>query len=666
MFKIKNEKIYFTNQILCDELNKFKDVISGENYQFVLSTYFDADVAETFSRLVKGKQDQIHFHTTYTTPEGETLFLTIFGYRFQSGSDEEIFGAVLDAKESEKQLIAALKDLSDIKYALDQSVILAVMDDSGKITYVNDNFCEISGYSMEELIGSTHKLIDSNYHDKEFYKDMWQTMEAGDVWKGEIRNQAKDGSFYWVDTTIVPLKNEQEKPTQYIVIRSDITDKKESQEQIRMMAYYDHLTGLANRRRFDQYLKNRIEIAEKNQGKFGMMFIDLDGLKYVNDTLGHSIGDQLLIDVARRFESIVEEKGMVARFNGDEFSMVIDSIVSAGEMEHFAKAIIEDLKEPFSIGEYQLNMTASIGVATFPEAGSDASTMMKHADLAMHRVKSLFKNDYKFFDRDMNLSNQRAFQIKNDLRRGLEENQFYIVYQPKIHPIDNRVTSCEALIRWRHPELQDIAPGEFIPLAEEVGMINEVGDWVIQNVCKQLQCWKAKGYDLIPVSVNLSASQFLQADFVENFLAYLNLYQLNPSWIQIEITESLFIDNEKYVQQILKIMREKGIKVALDDFGTGYSSLAYLQKLDLDILKMDRSLISGISNTSIQKEIAATIVQLGKSLGMEVVAEGVETKAELDILLDHGIDEIQGYYYSKPLCVEDMTTILETKKLHPR
>ncbi len=230
-------------------------------------------------------------------------------------------------------------------------------------------------------------------------------------------------------------------------------------------------------------------------------------------------------------------------------------------------------------------------------------------------------------------------------------------------PNEDIVTSCEALIRWKHPEFEEISPAEFIPLAEEVGMINEIGDWVIENACKQLQLWKSKGYDPIPVSVNISPSQFLQADFVEKFWSYLDTYQIEPSWIQIEITENLFIDNEKYVQQILKIMRKRGIKVALDDFGTGYSSLAYLQKLDLDILKIDRSLISGVSDFPIKKEIATTIVRLGKCLGMKVVAEGVETKEELDVLCNHDIDEIQGYYYSKPLNVKAMTKVLKTKEL---
>lgn len=592
------------------------------------------------------------------------MLLSIFGYQIQSEDGVEVFGIISDDREANNQLMKALKELSDIKYALDQSVILAITDRQGKIIHANNLFSEISGYSHDELIGNTHQLINSGYHSREFFKEMWRTIGFGGVWKGEIRNRAKDGSFYWVDTTIVPVKNEKGKPVQYIAMRYDITDKKENQEKIRMMAFYDHLTGLKNRRKFDENLIQKIAYAKENQERFGIMFVDLDGFKYVNDTLGHIIGDELLIAVARRLEEIVSKNGVVARLSGDEFAILIDFITSPRDMQRYAESIITNFKEPFAIEGYQLSTTASIGISTYPEAGSDAPTMMKHADLAMYRVKGLSKNDYRFFDREMRISNQRAFQIKNDLRIGLDNNQFYLVYQPKVSPgKKDIVTSYEALIRWKHSEFQEVSPGEFIPLAEELGMINEIGDWVLENVCRQLRAWKTNGYDLLPVSINLSSSQFLQADFVDKFWSVLHAYQVDPAWIQIEITESLFIDNEKYVQQILKIMKENGIKIALDDFGTGYSSLAYLQKLDLDILKIDRSLISGISHLSIKRKIATTIVQLGKSMGMKVVAEGVETKEELDILRNHDIDEIQGYYYSKPLAIQEMSEVLKTKKL---
>lgn len=662
VFKIRNRKIYVTELLSWSVLNESKDIISGEDYENILSSYIGPHVAKEFSKLVDGEEEQIHFNATINKKSGEIMLLSVFGYQVISEDGVEVFGIISDDKEANNQLMMALKELSDIKYALDQSVILAITNRQGKIIHANNRFSEISGYSNEELIGNTHQLINSGYHSKDFFKEMWQTIGSGGVWKGEIKNRAKDGSFYWVDTTIVPVKNEKGKPVQYIAMRHDITDKKENQEKIRMMAFYDHLTGLKNRRKFDDNLIKKIEYAEKNDEKFGIMFVDLDGFKYVNDTLGHIIGDELLIAVARRLEEIVGKNGVVARLSGDEFAILIDFITAPRDMQHYAESIITNFKEPFAIEGYQLSTTASIGISTYPEAGSDAPTMMKHADLAMYRVKGLSKNDYRFFDREMRISNRRAFQIKNDLRIGLDNNQFYLVYQPKVSPDKEIVTSYEALIRWEHPKFRRVSPGEFIPLAEELGMINEIGDWVLENVCRQLRSWKTKGYDLLPVSINLSSSQFLQADFVDKFWAVLHTYQVEPACIQIEITESLFIDNEKYVQQILKIMKENGIKIALDDFGTGYSSLAYLQKLDLDILKIDRSLISGISNLSTKRKIATTIVQLGKSMGMEVVAEGIETKEELDILRSHGIDEIQGYYYSKPLAITEMSEVLKTGK----
>ncbi|MFD1065980.1 putative bifunctional diguanylate cyclase/phosphodiesterase [Oceanobacillus locisalsi] len=665
VFTIKDKKIYFTEGMSQDVLDESKGIISGGDYKEVLSAYIGLQSAEEFSKLVHGEEEQVHFNATFGKQHGEFLLLHVSGYSVKSGNSMEIFGIISDEREANNQLMIALKELSDIKYALDQSVILAITDRQGKIIHANTHFSAISGYSPSELIGSTHQLINSGYHSRAFFKEMWRKIGFGGVWNGEIRNRAKDGSFYWVDTTIIPVKDAKGKPIQYIAMRYDITDKKKNQEKIRMMAYYDHLTGVANRRKFDDLLTQKIAFSAENDMKFGIMFVDLDGFKYVIDTLGNIAGDELLIAVARRLEKIIGERGIAARLSGDVFAVLIDSIAAPKGMQCFAEAIITSFKEPFAINAYQLNMTASVGIATYPEAGSDTSTMMKHADLAMYRVKNRSKNDYEFFDREMKISNQRAFQIKNDLRMGLENNQFYMVYQPKVSPEEGIVTSCEALIRWKHPDFQEISPGEFIPLAEELGMINDIGDWVIENVCRQLQQWESLGYDLLPVSINLSSSQFLQVNFTEKFWSHLQTYRVHPAWIQIEITESLFIDNMKYVQQILETMKEQGIKVALDDFGTGYSSLAYLQKLDLDILKIDKSLIRGISNVSTKKEIATTIVQLGKSLGMKVVAEGVENKDEMEILCRYDIDEIQGYYYSKPLTVPAMSEILKTKKIVP-
>lgn len=564
--------------------------------------------------------------------------------------------------EIEEKLRSTIKDLADMKYALDQSAIVAITDRQGLITYVNDKFCEISGYEKSELMGETHRIINSHYHPREFFKDMWRTIGNGQVWRGEVRNRAKDGSFYWVDTTIVPIKDDTGKPCQYLAIRYDISDKKANEEKIRYMAYYDHLTGLANRWMFEQYLTTTISRAELNQKRFGFMFIDLDNFKYINDTLGHLTGDKLLAQVGQRLEQIVGKKGYVARIGGDEFTVLIAKIHEPADMKQHALAIIDGFKQAFLTEEYELNITGSIGIATYPEAGNDAQTMMRHADLAMYRVKAKQKNDYQLFDFNMGEKNKRLFQLQNDLRRGLDENQLYLVYQPRVCPHDLSIKGFEALIRWQHPEFGVVLPGEFIPLAEEVRIIHEIGTWVIRSVCKQIQSWIQQGYDPMHVSINVSPNQFLQSNFVTQFFDILNECNVSPVWIELEITESLLVQNEQGVREILNTLQDQGVKIALDDFGTGYSSLSYLRKFKVDVLKIDRSLIQGISRDSSEKEIAATVIRLGKSLGMTVVAEGVEEEAELEALLGFGVDEVQGYYFSKPLRVYKVTKMLETKK----
>lgn len=302
-------------------------------------------------------------------------------------------------------------------------------------------------------------------------------------------------------------------------------------------------------------------------------------------------------------------------------------------------------------------MTCSVGVAIFPESGETKDDMMKNADAAMYEVKNTRKNDYLFSTHLLDRSDQRLFQIQNDLREASYDEQFYLVYQPKVCPKNDRVTGLEALVRWQHPTLGCISPSEFIPIAEEIGMLNELNEWVLHQVCQQIEVWVKQGYTPIPISVNLSACQFVQSCFAEKFLATIAQFDLKTSWIQIEITESILMANETQVQVALNIFKKNGIKVALDDFGTGYSSLSYLLKLDLDILKIDKSLIQGISQNFKEQKLVRTVIQLGKDLGLHVVAEGVETQAEFDSLVINNVDEIQGYYYSRPL------TVLETEKL---
>ncbi|RSL33948.1 sensor domain-containing diguanylate cyclase [Salibacterium salarium] len=436
------------------------------------------ETADQFTRLTAGEMRQLHTETQGWTKQGEKVYLEMFAHLFETEDRWQIMGFAVDLTEkveTEQRLNQTLKDLADMKYALDQSSIVAITDKQGYITYVNDKFCDISGYSRDELVGNTHKVINSDYHTKEFFKDMWRTIGFGDVWYGEVCNQAKDGSYYWVDTTIVPIKDEKGNPYQYLAIRNNITDKKKNEEKIRYMAYYDHLTDLANRRLFDEYLSSMMERSEKRVEKFGIMFIDLDGFKYINDTLGHLVGDKLLVEVGNRLKEITGNKGFVSRIGGDEFAIFIERIEEIQEMKIYARQVLKGFQKPFFMGDYELNVTGSIGVATYPESGEDAVMMMRHADLAMYRVKGAQKNHYQLYNIEADEETERLFELQNDLRQALESDQFYIVYQPRVNPENLYIQSFEALLRWNHPKYKNVSPGEFIPIAEETGLIKDIG-----------------------------------------------------------------------------------------------------------------------------------------------------------------------------------------------
>ncbi|WP_347861423.1 EAL domain-containing protein [Salimicrobium sp. PL1-032A] len=613
--------------------------------------------------LLREGCSQKEIETSIASQEGGTVNLTIHVHVLSPGYAIGIIEDRTRKVETERELARTLKSLEDMKYALDQSSIVAITDRQGRITYVNDKFCEMSGYDKAELIGGTHRIINSSYHSREFFKKMWRTIGSGDVWKGEIRNRARDGSYYWVDTTIVPLHNEEGKPVQYLAIRNDITDKKRNEEKIRHMAYYDHLTGLPNRRMFDKQLKEAVQEAGRRPERFGVMFIDLDGFKYVNDTLGHLIGDLLLIEVGKRLATMVAQKGIVSRLGGDEFAVLIREIEDPEQMKELADRILKGFDSAFIIDDYELHVTGSIGVTTYPESGQDADTMMRHADLAMYRVKGAQKNQYHLFNVHMEESTGRLFDIQNGFHKALDTNQFHMVYQPRVNPDNLRIEGFEALIRWDHPEHGDIPPGEFIPIAEETGMIHAIGEWVLHEVSEQLWKWRRQGFSPLPVSVNLSPNQLLQSNFVTKVLSIFQGYNIPHEWVELEITESMLIENEAVVKSLLSRLQEEGFRIALDDFGTGYSSLAYLRKFKFDVMKLDRSLIQGISEESNDKEIVEAVISLGKSFGMTVVAEGVEEEEEMEVLRGIGVDEVQGYYFSHPVYADQINNMLLTKSM---
>ena len=832
-----------------------------------------------------------------------------FSLQIQSNSlsiEEELYNVMLltDLQEilsKDDHMKTLSKELADIKLALDSSTIVAITNEKGIITWINDKFCELSKYREEELIGQNHRILNSGYHSKVFFREMWKTISRGEIWKGEIQNKAKDGSLYWVDTTIVPFLSDDGKPYQYVSIRTDITkrvqmeielqeamkmdfnatmknlqngifkmkkdengcfiytmaegklldeigynskilvnntphdvypneiaelkrahykeafegqrvyyeielngrllyvdvtpvthegtvveivgsvhdmtelrltqkellvnqlqyqslfeysqdfvvtfdskghvidmnptalefygfqrekiskltmgnlisnnykdmwenlflkavlgnpqnseieinnkqgtnkfinvillpiildnqikgvysigkditEQKKIQETNAYLAHHDELTKLPNRRWIEQKLRESISMSEQEDQKLAVLFIDLDRFKYINDSLGHIVGDRLLEQISDRLlESIDTGKQHAARISGDEFMVLCTNMNKQEEAVDIARTILQNLTTPIHIADFELFVTASIGISFYPSAGTTVMDLMKKADIALYKAKE-GRNMYQIYDQSMDERDYNSFVLERDLRKAILNDEFIVHLQPRVDAKTGKTIAAEALVRWMHPQIGLIPPGEFIPLAEESGLILSLGKLVKKRVCEQLAAWKKEGITLIPISVNISSKRFLQREFSQEVRRLLTEYDIEGKWLEIEITENSLMKNEEYILQTLHELKEMGIKIYIDDFGTGYSSFNYLKSFKLDGVKIDRSFICNISEDSENAGITTAMIKMAQHLKMEVIAEGVETETELAFLLDHECHHVQGYYFGKPCSIEE-------------
>ncbi|WP_052353699.1 EAL domain-containing protein [Neobacillus jeddahensis] len=811
-----------------------------------------------------------------------------------------------EIEDTYKHIALINKEMADLKFALDESSIIAITDNKGLIEVANRKFCEISKYSEEELVGKNHRILNSGYHSKEFFREMWKTIGLGKVWKGEIQNKAKDGGCYWVHTTIVPILNDKGKPHRYISIRIDISEQKKLEFAIRneltddfyltvknlengifkmkmdetgrivytlaegkllnqlglktnllrnktpfeifsedvaqfkqkiyqnafegnrihyeislsgkllyveitpillgaqvveivgsvhdvtelrstqqqlhenqalyqsifdhsqdavfslditgkflnlnpatekllgyskedlqktalpelildkyqsinnssfkkallgkpqnfdtavcqkngekvhlnitylpiyidqqitgiysigkditvqknaqelnaFLANHDELTKLLNRRGFEEKLAKTISLAKRNNQKLTVMYIDVDRFKNINDTLGHYIGDLLLEELSKRLKEQVGKNNFIARMGGDEFMVLCPSIENEVDSVRIAKDLLDCLKEPFFIEDNELLVTSSIGVSTYPTDGDNVIDLMKHADVALYKAKGLGRNNYQIYSKVMDLTSYQSFILERDLRKAVMKNEFTVYLQPSIESKQRKIIGAEALIRWNHPKLGLIPPSDFIPLAEETGLIIPIGHWMKNTICQQLVEWRNEGLPLVPISINISAQRFLQKDFASSVRTMLESYGVEGELLEFEITENSLMKNELHVTQAIGELKELGIKIFIDDFGTGYSSFSYLKTYKLDGIKIDQSFIHNISRKSENAGITAAMIQLAKILNMEVIAEGVETEEELLFLHEHQCHRVQGYLFSKPIPINEFQDCL--------
>ena len=672
----------------------------------------------------------------------------------------------------------SLESLQNIEHALNKSSVVAITNPQGVITYVNDKFCELSQYTSDELIGQTHRIVNSGCHPKQFFKDMWKTIGSGEIWIGDIKNRTKDGSHYWVNTTIVPFLNENERPLHYISIRTDITDSKNTEQSmevalkndfkktvkslqnmifkyiddesggftftliegmtaerlgisvekitlnqvkhsfsdeelkvycqqlqkglegeavqfevsffqytfliylspifendkvievvgtatnisdrknaerlVEQMAYYDYLTELPNRRLFKMKVEEAIGQAQIEKVPFALMFIDLDRFKNINDSMGHSIGDKILLEVGGRLKNCVREGDIVGRHGGDEF-VVLLPVTNASEAKAVANRIIYGFSKPFYINNIEVFIGPSIGISCFPDDGKTYDKLTSSADSAMFIAKEKRNNVPQFFTKELDLIIKEKTVLEMALRQALQKKQFEIYYQPQINMETGKIIGLEALLRWHHPSMGTISPARFIPIAEETGLIIPIGQWVLETACTQMKKWQDNGITGIQISVNVSIYQFQQVSFVDNVNEILAKIGLLPKYLNLEITESMTSYKENFEQTLCKL-REATINVSIDDFGTGYSSLSYLSKFPITHLKIDQTFIRDLSRSN--QAIIKTIITLAKNLCLTVIAEGVETQEQANFLKDLQCDEAQGFLYSKPLPKKQVEALL--------
>ncbi|MBW8306544.1 MAG: EAL domain-containing protein [Thiobacillus sp.] len=641
-------RVQLINRKGCEMLGAAEADILGKDWiEHFLPERIRKHVRENLIQMMKGNIAPVEYM--------ENALLT------RSGEEREVawHNAVLrDESGRITGVLASGEDITERKRAEAQlSLAAKVFEQSGEgimitdaehtIVMINQAFTAITGYSEAEALGQRPSMLASGRHDQAFYRAMWEAISEQGRWQGEVWNRRQDGSLYPELLSIIRVLDAQGAVTHYIGISSDITQHKTAQARIQRLAHFDPLTGLPNRVLLSDRISHELSAAQRHHTQVVVMFVDLDHFKNVNDTLGHRIGDALLIAVATRLKSAVRDVDTVSRQGGDEFVLILPDTDADGAA-HVAGKLLEAIARPYQIEDFELTVTLSIGIALYPGDGDDFEALSQCADAAMYRAKHDGRNTYRFFTTEMQARSAHNLHMENALRRALERKQLQLHYQPQVSLDDGRIVGVEALLRWQHPELGMVPPADFIPLAEESGQILQIGEWVLRSAVRQMKVWMDAGLAPMVMAVNLSAIQFRHPHLPERVTQILDEEKLAPQYLELELTEGVAMGDAPAAIAVMDRLHACGVRMSIDDFGTGYSSLSYLKRFKVYKLKIDQSFVRDIGEDPEDRAIVVAIISLAKGLGLQTIAEGVETEAQLAFLREHGCDEVQGYYFSKP------------------
>jgi len=614
---------------------------------------------ETAARVEKVlREGHDRFETWHRRKDGSIWPAEVVTTYWREGGRFFVFTAdITERKAAEEQAQLAAK----IYQASSEAIV--VTDENNRIVQVNPAFTAITGYTLAEVAGRNPNILQSGKHDKDFYRNMWQAILNDGGWQGEIWDRRRDGTLYAKWATINVLRHADGSVYRHVAQFSDITEKKQKDDLIQRQASYDPLTGLPNRRLFQDRLEQEIKRTDalRAKGPLALLYLDLDRFKEINDALGHAKGDVLLAEAARRICKCVRETDTVARLGGDEFTVILSEAGDRSHPERIARNIIAELTKPFDLGDGHIGyISASVGITLYPDDACDYQELVKHADQAMYAAKAHGRNGFSHFTASMQESARERLALTNDLRQALARSELQVHYQPILELVSGRIAKAEALLRWKHPSRGTVSPAVFIPLAEESGLIHEIGEWVFRQAVAQVAAWRQSHGCIIQVSVNKSPSQFERSG-KGAWPSHIKELGLPGNAITVEITEGLLLKESAKAKRRLRELREAGIQISIDDFGTGFSSLSYLRQFDIDYIKIDRSFLRDLERNPDDKALTEAIIVMAHKLGIKTIAEGVESKAQRDMLASFGCDYVQGFLYSPAVPGEEMGKLIADK-----